>query len=183
MLLRCLFNVKTAQYVKCDGIHVGTLQGPAVMDKQCSKRKRQIIVSLRTASVPLIFTSTHSVKTSLTLHDTNPLSRRLTVHFRASDWQEAVGDWCGNQCRNILWQFVHCNMEQVSANLRQIHQSTAPDADDNKDRGVGRLILWMWCHSATRKCPPTQFQRENFSLSICGSIEIQLQHLSVISSH
>lgn len=33
MLLRCLFNVKTAQYVKCDGIHEGTLQGPAVMDK------------------------------------------------------------------------------------------------------------------------------------------------------
>lgn len=99
MLLRCLFNVKTAQYVKCDGIHVGTLQGPAVMDEQCSKQKRQIIVSLRTASVPLIL---HSVKTSLTLHDTNPLSRRLTVHFRGKrQWEIDAGISVGTFCDNL----------------------------------------------------------------------------------
>lgn len=41
------------------------------------------------------------------------------------EWQDAEEDGRGSQCRHILWQSVHCDVEQVSANLRQIHQSTA----------------------------------------------------------
>lgn len=133
------------------------LKGAAMMDRLLSKRQKLMISSRWIASAPLILMSTQHEYQSVSL----PTCYHRDSHH-TSVWQEAVEDGRGSPCRHSLWQSVHCNVEQVSANLTQRHQSTAPvsDADDYKDRSVGRLILWMWSHSATCKYPPTQLWLE-----------------------
>lgn len=81
------------------------------------------------------FSSTHpqSVNTSPT-----PLLTCYHVdlqYISEHEWQVAVEDGRGSQCRHILWQSVHCNVEQVSAKLTQTHQSTAPGSSRWRQEG------------------------------------------------
>lgn len=96
------------------------LEGAAMMDRLLSKRQKQMISSPWIASAPLILMSTQHEYQSVSLPT---CYHRDSQH--TSVWQEAVEDGRGSPCRHSLCQSVHCNVEQVSANLTQRHQSTA----------------------------------------------------------
>lgn len=73
------------------------------------------------ASAPLILKAWTLVPISLLT-----CYHRHWQYISEHEWQVAVEDGRGSQCRHILWQSVHCNAQQVGANLTQTHQSTAP---------------------------------------------------------
>lgn len=79
MLLCCLFNVKT--------------QGPAVMDTPCSKQKRQIILSLRTAWILVwLFTTLTCYPADLQYISEHRIGKRQWK----IDAEISVGTFCDN---------------------------------------------------------------------------------------
>lgn len=105
---------------------------------------------------------------------TNPLSQRaIRQSTFQRQWKMNVGVSVGTFYDNL--PTVRQSISVPTWDRYINPQLQPPQAGDKEDRSVGRLILWMWSHSATCERPPTRFQLE-------ASLLLSSQHLSAFSS-